>query len=101
MYNSICYLEISCKYNYSELRRFCGALQNASANRKFLFRNRSYLIVYDADKDLFFIRNRHYIDIARIGCGVFYYYVSNAPEIGLELIFALMALLNVYPVKAY
>lgn len=101
MYNSISYIEISCKYNHSELCRFCGALQNASAQRKVSFRNRSYLIVYDADKKMFFIRNRNNINIARIGYGAFHYYVSSAPEIGLDLIFAFMALLNIYPVKAF
>lgn len=101
MYNSITYVEISCKYNRSELKRFCGALQNASANRKISFRNRSYFIVYDADRDMFFIRNRNNINIARIGDNVFHYYVSSAPEIGLDLIFAFMALLSVYPVKAF
>ncbi|MBQ9751880.1 MAG: hypothetical protein IJV81_03505 [Paludibacteraceae bacterium] len=101
MYNSISYVEISCKYNRSELCRFCGALQNASANRKILFRGRVYFIAYDADRELFFIRNRNSIDIAKIGDNVFHYYVSSAPEIGLDLIFALMAVLSVFPVKAF
>ena len=101
MYSSISYIEISCKYNRSELCRFCGALQNASANRKFSFRNRFYFIAYDADRELFFIRNRNNINIAKIGDNVFHYYVSSAPEIGLDLIFAFMVLLSVYPVKAY
>lgn len=101
MYSSISYIEISCKYNRSELCRFCGAIQNASANRKISFRNRFYFIAYDADKKMFFIRNRNNINIARIGYGVFHYYVSSAPEIGLDLIFEFMALLSIYPVKAF
>lgn len=101
MYKSISYVEISCKYNRSELCRFCGALQNASANCRVSFRNRFYFIAYDADKGLFFIRNRNGVNIAFISDAVFHYYVSSAPEIGFDLIFAFMALLNVYPVKAY
>lgn len=101
MYNSISYIEISCKYNRSELCRFCGALQNASANRKFSFRNRVYFIIYDADRDVIFIRNRDNIKIASISEHTFHYFASSAPEIGLDLIFAFMALLSVYPVKAY
>lgn len=101
MYNSIRYVEISCKYNRLELCSFCGALQNASAKREVSFRNRSYFIIYDADWNMFFISNRDNKKIARISERAFHFFASSAPEIGLDLIYSFMALLNIYPVKAF
>lgn len=100
MYKSISYLEISCKYNRSELCRFCGALQNASSNRKVSFRNRSYVIAFVADEDEFRVFNSKGLLVATIVGSSFQYYVTSAPEIGIDLIFAFMAMLNIYPVKA-
>lgn len=101
MYKSISYLEISCKYNRSELCRFCGALQNASAYRVFKYRGRKYYIVYLPLQDEFRILNARDGLVAVVVGEVFKFYASSTPEIGLDLIFAFMALLNIYPVKAY
>lgn len=99
MYKSISYLEISCKYNRSELCRFCGAVQYASANRKFSFRNHFYFIAYDADRDEFRIFNSKGLLVANVIGDSFQYYVTSAPEIGIDLIFGFLAVLNIYPIK--
>lgn len=100
MYNSISYVEIRCKYNKSDLKRFVGAIQNRDANRLIVYRNRKYFVVYDSASDSFYIRNRNNINIAHICDVTFYFYASSAPEIGLDLVWGLIALLNIYPVKA-
>lgn len=99
MYKSISYIEISCKYNKLELRRLCEAQQNASANFKFSFRNRRYVITYVEDEDEFRIFNSKGLLVANIVGGLFQYYVALAPEIGIDLIFGMLAVLNIYPIK--
>lgn len=100
MYNSISYMEISCKYNKSDLMRFVGALQGRNAHRSIVYRNRTYIIGYDAEDDYFYICNRHGNRFAFIMEDKVKFYVSRAQEIGLELIFGFLALFNIYPVKA-
>lgn len=100
MYNSISYIEISCKYNKSELMRFVGALQGRNAHRSIVYRNRTYIISYDPDDDCFYICNRHGNRFAYIMGDKVKFIVSSAQEIGLELIFGFLALFNIYPVKA-
>lgn len=100
MYNSISYVEISCKYNKSDLLRFVGALQGRNAHRPIFFRSRTYIIGYDAEDDFFYICNRQGERFAFIVGNEVMFYVSGAKEIGLELIYDFMCLFSVYPVKA-
>lgn len=100
MYNSISYMEISCKYNKSDLMRFVGALQGRNAHRTIVYRNRTYIIGYDAEDDFFYIWTTHGVLIAIIRKNTFKFYASRAQEIGLELIFGFLAVMNIYPVKA-
>lgn len=100
MYNSISYMEISCKYNKSDLMRFVGALQGKHAFRHVVYRNRKYTIVYLPSWDEFRILNARNVLVAVIEKDLFKFYVSCAQEIGLNLIFSFLALFNIYPVKA-
>ena len=100
MYNSISYMEISCKYNKSDLMHFVGALQGRNAHRTIVYRNRTYIIGYDAEDDYFYICNRHGVYFGYFLGENFKFYVSRAQEIGLELIFGFLAVMNIYPVKA-
>lgn len=100
MLNSISYLEIRCKYNKSDLKQFTGALQDKAARRVFIYRSRCYYLAYNPDADMFSITNKNGALIAEIGNMVFAFYASNAPEIGLNLIWGLLALLNIYPVTS-
>lgn len=80
--------------------RFVGALQGKYAQRAIVFKNRTYIIGYDAEDDYFYICNRHGAPFGYLIGGKFKFYVSRAQEIGLELIFQFLAIMNVYPVKA-
>ena len=100
MYNSISYVEIRCKYNKSDLKRFVGALQDKHASRVIMYRNRKYTIVYLPSWDEFRILNARNVLLAVIEKDLFKFYASLAPEIGLELVFGFLALFNIYPVKA-
>lgn len=100
MYNSISYVEIRCKYNKSDLMRFVGALQGRNAHRSIIYRNRTYIIGYDSEDDYFYICNRHGVRFGFFLGEKFKFYVSRAQEIGLDLIFGFLAVMNVYPVKA-
>ena len=100
MYNSISYVEISCKYNKVDLMLFAGSLVDNTASRVFCYRNRKYVIDYVEDEDKFRIFNSKGLLMATIVGDSFQYYVSSAPEIGLMLIWGFLAKLNIYPVKA-
>lgn len=100
MYNSISYLEIRCCFNKSDLKRFTGALQDRDARRIIMYRNRRYYLTYDSNTDMFSIMNRDGSCIGILVVGLFRFYVSHAPEIGLNLIWGLLAQLNVYPVTS-
>lgn len=100
MYNSISYVEISCKYNKLDLKLFTGTLIDNSASRVFVYRNRKYVIAFVEDEDEFRVFNSKGLLMATIVGDSFQYYVTSAPEIGLDLIFGFMAKLNIYPIKA-
>ena len=99
MYSSISYLEISCRYNKLDLKQFVGVLQNRSAFHVIKYRNRKYTIVYVDTEDEFRLFNSKGILVAVIVGELFKFYVSSAPEIGIDLVFGLLAVLNIYPVK--
>lgn len=100
MLNSISYLEIRCRYNESDLKQFTGALQDRDARRVVIYRNRRYFLSYDADDDTFYLVNKNCLRVAAISKMVFKFHVSNAPEIGLNLIWGLLAQLNIYPLTS-
>lgn len=100
MYNSISYIEIRCKYNKPDLMSFVGALHGRNAHRTIIFRNRIYIIGYDAEDDYFYICNRHGARFIFIQEDKIKFYVSRAQEIGVKLVFSFIALFNIYPVKA-
>lgn len=100
MLNSISYLEIRCRYNHFDLVTFSCALSNPNARRILEYRNRQYFFSYDRDDKTFYIVNKKYLRVASISESVFRFHVSNAPEIGLNLIWGLLAQLNIYPVNA-
>lgn len=100
MYNSISYVEICCKYNKVDLQLFSGIMNDSEASRAFVYRNRSYKIKYVKSEDEFRVFNSKGLLMAIIVGGMFKYYVTSAPEIGIDLIFGFMAKLNIYPVKA-
>ena len=100
MLNSISYLEIRCRYNKSDLKQFTGALQDRDAARVVTYRSRPYRLAYVAAQDEFRLFNRHGVIAASIVGESFQFYVSSAPEIGLNLIWGLLAQLNIYPVTS-
>lgn len=100
MLNSITYLEIRCKYNKVDLKTFTGSFYDKDVRRVVHYRCRRYFLSYNADEDAFYLVNRYGVCIGEIvGC-VFRFYVSNAPEIGLNLIWGLLAQLNIYPITS-
>lgn len=101
MYNSINYIEISCKYNKVDLQLFAGVFADGEASRVFVYRNRKYEIKYVKNEDEFRVFDSKGLLMAIIVGGVFKYYVTSAPEIGIDLIFGFLAKLNIYPVKAF
>lgn len=101
MLNSISYLEISCKYNKVDLKQFAGDLIDNSASRSFMYRNRKYVFSYVEDEDEFRIFNSRGVLMAVIVGDSFQFYIASAPEIGLNLVWGLLAKLNVYPVKSF
>lgn len=101
MYNSINYIEICCKYNHVDLQLFTGTLSDRMARRIFTYRNRKYTLLYSADVNLFYIFNKDNTCIAIITPSLFEFYPSRAPEIGFELVWGLLAKLNIYPVKCF
>lgn len=101
MLDSISYLEIRCKYNYIDLYCYTGTAADRDAYRVFMYRNRRYVIECDPDKKEFYISNWSGIIIAVISESVFKFYMENAREIGLNLIWGLLAKINVYPVKSF
>lgn len=100
MLNSISYLEIRCRYNKVDLKHFSGFLEDKEACRVFVYRNRRYCFQYVEDEDEFRIFNSKGILMAIIFGDSFQFYVSSAPEIGLNLIWGLLAQLNIYPVTS-
>lgn len=100
MLNSISYLEIRCTYNYNDLFNYTGANVNREPRRIFMYRNRRYVIECDPDKKEFYISNWYGIIFALVSESTFQFYVNNAPEIGLNLIWGLLAQLNIYPVTS-
>lgn len=100
MLNSISYLEIRCRYNKVDLKMFAGYLIDNSASRVFIYRNRKYTIGYVEDEDEFRIFNSRGVLMAVIVGDSFQFYITSAPEIGLNLIWGLLAKLNIYPVTS-
>lgn len=100
MLNSVTYIEIRCNYNKFDLKHFFGALQDSGIRRVVMYRNRRYYLAYDSGTDMFLIVNNHDICIGILSGRLFKFYVSRAPEIGLNLIWGLLAQLNVYPVTS-
>lgn len=100
MLNSISYLEIRCRYNKPDLKQFSGFLVDKDASRVFVYRNRRYTFQYIEDEDEFRIFNSRGILMAIILGDSFQFYVLSAPEIGLNLIWGLLAKINVYPVTS-
>lgn len=100
MYNSITYLEIGCIYNHNDLVRSVLSKRDSKEGFSVSFRNRKYKLHYVDDVNLFYLYNRFGDLVAIIADGQFKFYVSAAPEIGLELVWGLLARLNIYPVKS-
>lgn len=101
MLNSISYLEISCNYNKVDLKLFCGDLSHKGSSRVVVYHNRRYFFSYDADDDAFYLVNKYGVCVGMLVGTIFKFYVSYAPEIGLNLVWGLLAKLNVYPVKSF
>ena len=99
MYSSISYVEISCKYNHTSLVLFTGSLPDVDSRAFFSYRNRQYAIAYVRNERSFYLTNKKGVVVAKICDGVFKFYVSCAREIGLELVWGLLAVLNIYPVN--
>lgn len=100
MLESIHYVEIRCSYNKLDLKRFTGALIDNSAGRALCYRNRKYVVAYIEDEDEFRVFNSRGLLVATIVGDSFQFYVTSAPELGIELIFGFMSKLSIYPVKA-
>lgn len=100
MLNSISYLEIRCRYNKPDLMLFSGAMSDQTAQRIFIYRNRQYSLRYDVNTGHFYIYNKHDNCIAVIDEDSFGFYIADAPEIGLNLVWGLLAQLNIYPVTS-
>lgn len=101
MLNSISYLEISCKYNKMDLKSFAGSYYDMDVRRVVRYRNRRYFFSYVADDDAFYLVNKDNLRVGMLVGDIFKFYVSNAPEIGLNLIWGLLAHLNIYPVTSF
>lgn len=99
MYKSISYLVISCTYNGMNLLMLSGALVCKDASRIINFRGRNYKLHYVDSEDEFRLFNSKGLLVASIVGGEFQFYVSSAPEIGLEHVFSLLARLSVYPIN--
>lgn len=80
--------------------RFVGALQGRNAHRTIVYRNRTYVIGYDAEGDYFYICSKNGVYFGYLFDENFKFYVYRAKEIGVELIFGFLAVMNIYPVKA-
>ena len=65
-----------------------------------VYRCRRYVLSYVEDEDVFLLTNKQDVIIARIVGETFQFYVSLAPEIGLNLVWGLLAQLNIYPVNS-
>lgn len=100
MLKSITYLEIRCKYNKPSLKLFANALQNSNVPRTIIYRHRRYDLTYIHDEDEFKLFNKSGLLVASIVGEYFQYYVSSAPEIGLDFVWGLLAKMNVYPVTS-
>lgn len=98
MLSSITYLEIRCRYNKSDLLRYSGALSDSDAQRTFTYRARKYSLKYDTNTGHFLIYNKYWNCIAIIDEDSVGFFLSDAPEIGLNLIWGLLAQLCIYPV---
>ena len=101
MQESISYLEISCTYNRIDLINFAGGTYGENVRRVVVYRNRRYYLSYDNNTKEFTIFNSRDIIIAILRYDIFKFYPSKAPEIGLNLVWGLLAKLNVYPVKSF
>lgn len=101
MFKSITYLEIRCKYNKSDLLNFSGVLSDENARRLFTYRNHEYFLKYVTSVDKFYLFNKHYACVAVIDEDSFGFFPADAPEISLNLIWGLLAILNIYPVKCF
>lgn len=101
MYNSISYVEISCIYNHNDMVRSVIAKKDTKDGFVVVFRNRKYKLHYVEDVNLFYLYNKFGDLVAIIADGQFRFYASAAPEIGLELVWGLLAKMNIYPSKAF
>lgn len=100
MYKSISYVEINCVYNHNELVRNVLAKKDSKNGFVVKFYNREYKLHFVEDVNLFYLYNKYGELIAIIAEGQFRFYVSAAPEIGLELVWGLLAKLSLYPSRA-
>lgn len=100
MLNSITYLEISCSYNRSDLVIFSGHCSDRGATRFVTYRCRRYFFSYDDIENIFYLTNNSGTIVGVLNDDTFKFYVSHAPEIGLNLIWGLLAQLNIYPVNS-
>lgn len=99
MYKSISYAVIRCTYNDITLKKLSGALFCKDASRIIMFRGRNYKLHYVESEDEFRLFNSKGLLVASIVGGEFQFFVSSAPEIGLEHVFSLLARLSVYPLN--
>lgn len=98
MLSSITYLEIRCRYNKSDLLRCSGALYGQNVQGTFTYRSREYSLKYDTNVGNFLIFNKYCDCIAIIEEDCVGFFLADAPEIGLNLIWGLLAQLCIYPV---
>lgn len=78
--------------------RYSGAFSKQDAQRTFTYRSREYSLRYDVNTDHFHVYNKHCECIAIIDEDCFGFFPADAPEIGLNLIWGLLAQLCIYPV---
>lgn len=98
MLSSITYLEIRCRCNKSDLLRCSGALYAQDVQGTFTYRSREYSLKYDTNTEHFYIYNKYHDCIAIIDEDSVGFFLADAPEIGLNLIWGLLAQLCIYPV---
>lgn len=99
MYKTISYLEIRCNYNLTDLSLFAGSCIENGSRRVISYRGRRYYFFYDSSCRAFILSNARCVPFAYLYDNTFRYHPPRVPEIGLELVWGLLAKINVYPVN--